>query len=76
MADRTDKKVGLRLIPASAIQQRILVVRERQVMLDEDPKDAPAAEATKGELAAGQLDVARGCLEGAHGGAVSDRDAS
>lgn len=36
MADRTDKKVGLRLIPASAIQQRILVVRERQVVLDED----------------------------------------
>jgi len=36
MADRTDKTVSLQLIPASAIQQRILVVRERQVMLDED----------------------------------------
>jgi len=36
MADRADKTVALQLIPASAIQQRILVVRERQVMLDED----------------------------------------
>jgi len=36
VADRTEEKVALELIPAPAIQQRILVVRERQVMLDED----------------------------------------
>lgn len=36
MADRADKKVALQLIPAAAIEKRILLVRERQVMLDED----------------------------------------
>jgi hypothetical protein len=36
VADRAEKEVALELIPASAIQKRILVVRERQVMLDED----------------------------------------
>jgi ORF6N domain len=35
MADRTEAE-GLELIPLPAIQQRILVVRERNVMLDED----------------------------------------
>ena len=36
MADRTKEEAALELIPASAIQTRILVVRGRQVMLDED----------------------------------------
>jgi ORF6N domain len=35
---RTDES-GLQLIPAVAIEKRILVVRERQVMLDEDLAD-------------------------------------
>ena len=33
------ERVALELIPAPAIQKRILVVRERQVMLDEDLAD-------------------------------------
>jgi hypothetical protein len=36
MVDRTDADGSLELIPLPAIQQRILVVRERHVMLDED----------------------------------------
>jgi hypothetical protein len=36
MADRTEAEGSLELIPLPAIQQRILVVRERHVMLDED----------------------------------------
>ena len=36
VANRAEKEVALELIPAPAIQKRILVVRERQVMLDED----------------------------------------
>lgn len=39
MADRAENEVALELIPAAAIQKRILVVRERQVMLDEDLAD-------------------------------------
>ena len=39
MTDRTDEEVSLELIPVPAIQKRILVVRERQVMLDEDLAD-------------------------------------
>ena len=35
VANRAEKEVALELIPAPAIQKRILVVRERQVMLDE-----------------------------------------
>jgi phage regulator Rha-like protein len=36
VADQNGTEVALELIPAPAIQKRILVVRERQVMLDED----------------------------------------
>ncbi|HEV3322226.1 MAG TPA: ORF6N domain-containing protein [Solirubrobacteraceae bacterium] len=36
MADRTEAEGSLALIPLPAIQQRIMVVRERHVMLDED----------------------------------------
>jgi hypothetical protein len=36
MADRSENEVALELIPAPAIQKRILAVRKRQVMLDED----------------------------------------
>jgi hypothetical protein len=36
MPDQTHKPAGLDLIPLPAIQKRILVVRERQVMLDQD----------------------------------------
>ena len=36
MADRTETEGSLEPIPLPAIQQRILVVRERHVMLDED----------------------------------------
>jgi hypothetical protein len=36
MVDRTKTEVSLELLPPPAIQQRILVVRERHVMLDED----------------------------------------
>ncbi len=36
MANRTETDSSLDLIPLPAIQQRILVVRERHVMLDED----------------------------------------
>lgn len=36
MADRADKNVALQLIPAAAIEKRILLVHDRQVMLDED----------------------------------------
>jgi hypothetical protein len=39
VADPAEKAVALELIPAPAIQKRILVVRERQVMLDEDLAD-------------------------------------
>jgi hypothetical protein len=39
MADSTEKTVSLELIAAPAIEKRILVVRERQVMLDEDLAD-------------------------------------
>jgi hypothetical protein len=39
VADRVENEVALELIPAPAIQKRILVVRERQVMLDEDLAD-------------------------------------
>jgi hypothetical protein len=34
--DLSERDVALELIPVPAIQARILVVRERQVMLDED----------------------------------------
>jgi phage regulator Rha-like protein len=36
MVDRTEAEGSLELIPLPAIQKRILVVRERHVMLDED----------------------------------------
>lgn len=36
MADSGKKQVVMELVPVPAIQKRILVVRERQVMLDED----------------------------------------
>ena len=36
MGDRSEKEVALELIPVPAIQARIMVVRDRQVMLDED----------------------------------------
>jgi hypothetical protein len=36
MADLTETEGSLELIPLPAIQKRILVVRERHVMLDED----------------------------------------
>jgi len=39
MADTAGKKVSLELIAAPAIEKRILVVRDRQVMLDEDLAD-------------------------------------
>jgi ORF6N domain len=39
VADLTGKKVSLELIAAPAIEKRILVVRDRQVMLDEDLAD-------------------------------------
>jgi hypothetical protein len=39
MADPTEQEVSLELVPAPAIETRILVVRERQVMLDEDLAD-------------------------------------
>jgi hypothetical protein len=39
MTDRTENPVALELVPVPAIQKRILVVRERQVMLDEDLAD-------------------------------------
>jgi len=39
MGDSAGKKVSLELIAAPAIEKRILVVRERQVMLDEDLAD-------------------------------------
>jgi hypothetical protein len=39
MADSTEKTVSLELIAAPAIEKRILVVRQRQVMLDEDLAD-------------------------------------
>jgi hypothetical protein len=39
MADSVGKKASLELIAAPAIEKRILVVRERQVMLDEDLAD-------------------------------------
>jgi ORF6N domain len=38
MAEGSDEQ-GLELIPLAAIQKRILVVRERHVMLDEDLAD-------------------------------------
>jgi hypothetical protein len=39
MADSAGKTAALELIVAPAIEKRILVVRERQVMLDEDLAD-------------------------------------
>jgi hypothetical protein len=36
MVDRTETEGSLELLPLPAIQQRILVIRERHVMLDED----------------------------------------
>jgi DNA-binding transcriptional MerR regulator len=39
MTDRAENAATLELIPVPAIQKRILVVRERQVMLDEDLAD-------------------------------------
>jgi hypothetical protein len=36
MVDPTREEVSVQLVPAPAIEKRILVVRERQVMLDED----------------------------------------
>jgi hypothetical protein len=39
MADRAKAKRSLELIPIPAIQKQIVVVRERQVMLDEDLAD-------------------------------------
>jgi hypothetical protein len=39
MTDRAENAVTLELIPVPAIQKRILMVRERQVMLDEDLAD-------------------------------------
>jgi hypothetical protein len=39
MAGSAGKKTSLELIAAPAIEKRILVVRERQVMLDEDLAD-------------------------------------
>jgi hypothetical protein len=39
VADLTEKKATLELIASPAIEKRILVVRERQVMLDEDLAD-------------------------------------
>jgi len=39
MADTTGKKSSLELIAVPAIEKRILVVRDRQVMLDEDLAD-------------------------------------
>jgi len=36
MVDRTNAERSLELLPLPTIQQRILVVRERHVMLDED----------------------------------------
>jgi phage regulator Rha-like protein len=36
VVDQSAAEVGLELIPAPAIQKRILIARERQVMLDED----------------------------------------
>lgn len=39
MADPAEKEVSLELIAAPAIEKRILAVRQRQVMLDEDLAD-------------------------------------
>jgi len=39
MADSSEKKTSLELIAAPAVEKRIFVVRERQVMLDEDLAD-------------------------------------
>jgi hypothetical protein len=39
MGDSAEKQAALELIAAPAIEKRILVVRERQVMLDEDLAD-------------------------------------
>jgi hypothetical protein len=39
MADSGEKEVVMELVPAPAIQKRILLVRERQVMLDEGLAD-------------------------------------
>jgi hypothetical protein len=36
MVDSTREEVSVQLVPAPAIEKRILIVRERQVMLDED----------------------------------------
>jgi hypothetical protein len=39
MADSAGEKVEVQVVAASAIEKRILVVRDRQVMLDEDLAD-------------------------------------
>jgi hypothetical protein len=39
MANSTGEKAELQVIAAAAIEKRILVVRDRQVMLDEDLAD-------------------------------------
>jgi hypothetical protein len=45
MAELKEKAVSLELIAAPAIEKRILVVRGRQVMLDEDLADLYGVEA-------------------------------
>lgn len=44
MADSTGDKAELQIVPAPAIEKRIFVIRERQVMLDEDLADLYAVE--------------------------------
>jgi hypothetical protein len=44
MADSGEKEVVMELVPAPAIQKRILLVRERQVMLDEGLADLYSVE--------------------------------
>jgi hypothetical protein len=39
MAKRSDNRASVELVPATAIQKRILLVRDCQVMLDEDLAD-------------------------------------
>jgi ORF6N domain len=47
MDDLSKQDVALELIPVPAIQARILVVRARQVMLDEDLADLYGVEARR-----------------------------
>ena len=55
MADTAGNKASLELIAAPAIEKRILVARERQVMLDEDlamfQLDKAEAEALRSQIA-------------------------